>query len=241
MSELTLSEPTVQIEDGSELYEEEAPPPKSEARSHVSLFEHPDAHPLALGMLLEKKYGKEWAELETETLEFLIGRDFRSATLSELSLHKIEALRALRSTTGFWRRYEVFTWCAMPLSGVPPDFGVMQVPTYAQALVAGDIAKVVRPGEKWSSEMRSYLRVVAEHDGIYCAIEPFGFLEFEPCGVLDPRDVQRAWPGVLKSGVAPEGETIVAEQLRRALGAHQYVLESREALQRQLPLVDRVA
>ena len=228
------------VEDGSETHEEEPTEPAGESRSHVSLFEHPDAHPLALGLLLEKKYGKEWEELETETLEFLVSRDFRAATLSELSLHKIEALRTLRSTPCFWRRYEVFVWCAMPLNGVLPDFEVMQVPTYAQALVAGDIAKVVRPDEAWSAEMRAYLRVVAEHDGVYCAVEPFGFLEFEPRGVLDPRDVQRAWPAVLRAGEAPEGETIVAEQLRRALSAHEYVLEARRSLTAQLPLVDRV-
>ena len=228
------------VEDGSESHEEEPTQPASETRSRVSLFEHPDAHPLALGLLLEKKYGSDWEDFETETLEFLVSRDFRTATLSELSLHKIEALRTLRSTSCFWRRYEVFAWCAMPLSGVLPDFEVMQVPTYAQALVAGDIAKVVRPDEAWSAELRAYLRVVAEHDGVYCAVEPFDFLEFEPRGVLDPRDVRRAWPAVLAAGKAPEGETIVAEQLRRALAAHQYVLEARRSLTRQLPLVDRV-
>ena len=243
MTELTETgewgDPAI-VEDGSESHEEEPTVPAVESRSQVSLFEHPDAHPLALGLLLEKKYGKEWEELETETLEFLVSRDFRAATLSELSLHKIEALRTLRSTTGFWRRFEVFAWCAMPLNGVLPDFEVMQVPTYAQALVAGDIAKVVRPEEEWSVEMRAFLRVVAEHDGVYCAVEPFDFLEFEPRGVLDPKAVARSWPDVLKAGEAPKGETIVAEQLRRAFAAHQYVLEARRSLTRQLPLVDRV-
>ena len=170
--------------------------------------------------------------------------DDLTARIAEADSVKIdqveEALRTLRSTSCFWRRYEVFAWCAMPLNGVLPDFEVMQVPTYAQALVAGDIAKVVRPDEAWSAEMRAYLRVVAEHDGVYCAVEPFGFLEFEPRGVLDPRDVQRAWPAVLRAGEAPEGETIVAEQLRRALSAHEYVLEARRSLTAQLPLVDRV-
>ncbi len=240
---LTESEPTIELEDGTEIGTEEPSPSEAAEPSvsprRLSLFEHPDAHPVALGLLLEKKYGKEWEDLETETLEFVVRRDFRGGGLSPLCSDKINALRAMRGTRDFWRRFEVFTWCALPLNGVPVDFEVLQVPTYAQALVAADIGRTLRPDAEWSQEMRSYLRVVAEHDGVFCAIEPLDFLKFEPRGLLDPKDVQSRWPAVIRAGKPPSEETIIAEQLRRAFAARAYMLEARQELARQLPLVSR--
>ena len=73
------------VEDGSESHEEEPTQPASETRSRVSLFEHPDAHPLALGLLLEKKYGSDWEDFETETLIAFSSKDDGRDATNEVS------------------------------------------------------------------------------------------------------------------------------------------------------------
>jgi len=200
----------------------------------ANLWRHPDAHPIALDLLMLRKYGPAWLEWEAETLRALIPTDFKTPSVSELNIAKLQACRTLHLVDSFWQRWEVFIACLMPFNGEFPDFTTMPVPTVAQCLVACDIAQRIRDDVSWSSEMQAYIRVVYHHDGIFMPLPPMDFVTLEVPEEIDAQKVSRRWPEVLKSGRAPTGQTPVDEQLRRLLTVNGYLEESRTRLQRQM-------
>jgi len=210
------------------------------APTPINLFQHPDAHPLVLDLALLRKYGPEWMEWESETLEWRIPQDFRTASVSDLNMSKIMAVKTMHFVDSFWERWEAFLWCLMPLNGMFPDFMVMQVPTAAQCLVAVDTANKIRQDVPWSDEVKNYLAVVFKHDGIFCQVDPIDFITIETNSMIDLPEIQKLWPEVRASGKAPQDETITAEQLRRMLTIKTYLDENRERLRHQLSLVPNV-
>lgn len=203
-----------------------------------NIWRHPDAHPVVLDYLLLQKYGVEWMNWEAETLETRVPQDFDTQTLSDLNLSKIQACKTLHFVDTFWERWEVFTWCAMPFNGIFPDFAMMQVPTVAQAAIAVDIARRLRTDVDYSLEVKTYLAVVHQHDGVLVPIEPLDFVTVDTKDVtVDVSDIQHRWRDVRASGSAPKGATMEDEQLRRMLGVHHYLEESRTRLRQQLRLV----
>lgn len=209
------------------------PPPKL-----INLFEHPDAHPYVLDLALLKKYGPEWLEWESDTLLLQVPIDFRTVTISDLNMSKLQAVKTLHLVDSFWQEWEVFTPVTMALNGVFPDFRVAQVPTVAQCAVAVDIARRIRTEPKWSDEMLAYLEVVHKHDGISCSIEPLDFVEVDMTDhPVDCADVAQKWPLVRRTRKAPTGDTTTDEQLRRLLIVQQALDEDRATLAAQLPLL----
>jgi hypothetical protein len=216
------------------------PGPKVVPATTINLFQHPDAHPLILDLLLLQKYGPAWLEWEVETLQWRIPQDFRTSSVSDLNLSKIQAVKTLHLVDTFWKNWEVFVWCVMPLNGNFPDFGIMQVPDVAQCMVAVDIANKIREDVTWSEEIKHYLPVVYQHNGIFCTIPPLDFVEIDKPSLVDCEAVKEQWPEVRRTGVAPTKETIVAEQLKRLLDAHNYLEGERDLLRAQLPLLSNV-
>lgn len=228
----------IETDEGDEEVAKEAEEKPLRPPTAINLFQHPDAHPYALDLALLRKYGPEWFEWEPETLEWRIPQDFRTTEVSDLNMDKIQAIKTLHVVDTYWLRWEVFGWCTMPFNGLFADFGVMQVPTYAQCAVSVDIANRTRSDVQWSDEVKGYISTVARHDGIFCPIDPVDFIEIDTEGlVVDCAEVQKLWPGVRQSGSAPTADTVTAEQLRRALTVHNYVQENRMALRDQLPMV----
>lgn len=231
-------EPDAELEEAGDVEEEK------EARvvkpTTINLFQHPDAHPLILDLALLRKYGPEWMTWETDTLEWRIPQDFRTTTVSDLNLDKIEAVKTMHFVDTFWQRWEVFIWCCMPLNDVFPDFGIMQVPTAAQCLVAADIANKIRDDVPWSDEIKGYLDVVFRHDGIFCSLPPLDFVDVEIPQVVDCEEIKERWDEVRKTNSAPTKNTIVDEQLRRLLVIQQYLTENRERYTNQTGLLDNV-
>lgn len=211
----------------------EAPPASVTAKN---IWHHPDAHPIALDMLLLRKFGPEWLGWEPETLQLLIPENFGTSALSDLNLSKLQACKVLHLVDSFWQRWEVFVACAMPLNGVFPDFQVMQVPTVAQCMVACDIAKRIRDDVAWSDELKAYVGTVYRHDGIFFPLPPADFATFEVPEAIDQKAIAEKWPSVRASGVPPKGQTVLDEQLRRLLVANGFLEESRLRLQQQLRL-----
>lgn len=209
------------------------PPTKVTASN---LWRHPDAHPIALDLLMLKKYGPEWLGWEVETIRHLIPEDFKTPSVSELNIAKLQACKTLHLVDAFWERWEVFIACLMPFNSEFPDFRIMSVPTVAQCLVACDAAQRIRQDVEWSTEMKAYFTTVYEHDGIFIPLPPINFVSPAVPDELDKAAVERRWPEVRASGQAPTGETPVDEQLRRLLVAHGYLEESRTRLQTQLSL-----
>lgn len=222
---------TTESDDG-EKKAEAAPPP------HINLFQHPDSHPAILDILLLQKYGPEWMLWEPETLQLRVPLDFHTTSISDLNLHKIQAMKTLHFVDTPWRQWEVFVWCCMPLNGLFPDFTTMQVPTAAQCLVAIDLFNKVRQDVAWSDEMKTYLGTVWRHDGMFCPIDPADFFEVDKSGTgVDCPKIMERWPTVRKEGKAPTEDTMEDEQLRRMLDAHQYLKESRDLFEQQVKAV----
>lgn len=207
----------------------------------ANLFRHPDAHPVVLDLILLHKYGPEWYGWEPETLEIRIPQDFSVTQVSDLVFSKIQAVRALHMVDSYWQQWEVFGWCTMALNGVFPDFDVLQAPTVAECMVSVDIANQIRTDVEWGSELKAYLVVVHQHDGIFISQPPLDFVHMDLEGLpIDAKEIRMLWAIIRQTNKMPTGETITSEQLRRMLSAYRALEESRVSLRTQLPLVQHV-
>jgi hypothetical protein len=205
----------------------------------INLFQHPEAHPFVLDLALLRKYGPEWMQWEPETLEGRVTQDFNTKTLSQLNYDKLQAVKTLHLVDLFWERWTVFVPCAQALSGVPPDFRVMQVLTVPQILIAVDVAAKLRDDIEYALEVKKFMEVCHVADGVACPIAPLDtIIELDLSDYdIDCAAIKTQWEEVRKSGKPPSSVTVVGEQLRRMLEAHNILEESRKQLQDQLPLL----
>jgi hypothetical protein len=204
----------------------------------ANILRHPDAHPIALDMLLLRQYGPEWMLWEGDTLQRVVPVDFHTETLSDLNLAKLQACRTLHLVDTYWQRWEVFGWCTTAFNSEFPDFDVMQVPSVAQVLESLDVANRIRDDVSFSDEVKGYVGAVFRHDDIFVILPPADFAHVEaPDMDLDVALVKERWPSVRASGHPPAAETAVDEQLRRLSAAHGYLEESRERLRQQLRIL----
>ena len=232
---IVIEPPTTEhADDPSDVQRPGAGRPVSGRVTSLNIFQHPDAHPVVLDMLLSQKYGSEWLVWEPETIELHVQRDFR-CTLSHLSLSKIQAMRTMHLVDAFWERWEVFIWCAMPISDIVPDFEIMQVPTVLQCMRAVDIANRVRTDVSWSDELKAYLAAVHRHDEVLVPQPPLDFVKLDMQGYpVNLDEVQDRWPVVRAKRSAPVGDTPEDEQLRRMLALHVLLDEEQDRLRVQL-------
>ena len=204
----------------------------------INLFQHPDAHPFVLDLALLRKYGPEWMQWEPDTLELRILTDFRTNSLSDLNMDKLQTLKVMHMVDLFWKNWEVFSPCTQALTGIPPDFSVIQAVTVPQAMIAVDIANRVRGDVQWGLEVKTYLSCVQLHDGMFCPIPPLDFVEVDSEGYdIDCEDIRKRWEEVRATRNAPSSTTVENEQLRRMLEAWALLEENRAQLQDQLPLL----
>lgn len=223
---------TTQEDDGA------VPVVKEKAAASINLFQRPDAHPVVLDVALLQKYGPEWLVWEPEVLAALIPQDFRTTGVSDLAMDKIQAMKTLHLADDPWLKWETFVWCCMPLNGLFPDFEVMQVPTAAQTLIAISIFNRVREDTAWSDEVKDYLGVVWKNDGVLCTVPPADFVTIDTEDLpVDCAKVQEQWPEVRSSRIAPRGNTVEGEQLRRLLSVYEYLLEDMSRLEEQMALL----
>jgi hypothetical protein len=207
----------------------------------INLFRTPDAHPVVLDLALLRKYNIDWLSWERETLELRISEDFRTPTISEANMHKVQAMKTLHLVDTFWTNWEVFQMCCSPLNGIYPDAQIMQAPTVAQCMLAVDIANRVREDVVWSDEMKAYLAVVHRHDQILCPQRPLQFVKVDTEGLpVDCEEIMRLWPMVRAGRAKPKAATITGEQLSRMLLVHEYLEDARAQLQRQVQMIRHV-
>jgi hypothetical protein len=202
----------------------------------ANIWRHPDAHPIALDMLVLQRYGPEWLTWEPETLHVLVPVDFKTPSLSDLNHAKLQACKTLHLVDSFWHRWEVFVACAMPFNNELPDFKTMQVPTAAQCLVAIDIAHRIREENDWSEEVKGFIAAVYKHDDIYLPLPPADFVTLDVPESVDQKKLAERWPEVRASGRTPTAQTMLDEQLRRLLIINGFLEESRARLRQQLRL-----
>lgn len=239
-------EPTVVVEttQGDEEAMPLTPPVervKTAAFTLATCFRSPDAHPILLDLVLLNKYGTAWLEWEIETLVLHLQQDFRTQSVADVNIEKIQACKALHLVDDFWLRWEVFLPCCSAFNSTLADFHVMQIPAVAECMVAVDIANRIRDDVQWSGEIKTYLGVVHRHTSEFCPLPPLDFVSVDTEGLpVDCAEVQRRWPSVRAAGKAPTGATIEDEQLRRMLGSWSYLELIRSRLQSQLVVLKDV-
>lgn len=232
---VTAEEETVEYEDDRHRTDVE---PAPRMPTTINLFQHPDAHPFVLDLALLRRYGPEWLQWEPETLEDVILRDFKTKTLSDVNLEKLQGIRTLHMQDTFWQEWQIFMPTALALNGVPADFEVMQFVTVPQAMIAVDIANRIREDVKWSVEMETFLSVLHLHEGFFVPQEPLAWVEVDDEEYdVDAKDVRERWQHVRATRKAPPATSPENEQLRRMLGAWELLQENRQQLDEQLPLI----
>ena len=144
------------------------------------LLQNTEAHPVALSLLLLRRYGPEWLLWESETLEAKLQEDFGGA--SRINFEKIQAMKALHLAEEFWTSWEVFAWCTAALNGRLADFEVMQVPTLPECLYSVSCAKHTRDDVPWSGEVAAFVGAVHLHDEVLVPTPPLEFSEVPSLG-----------------------------------------------------------
>lgn len=209
--------------------------------SVANVFRSPDAHPLVLDLMLLRKYNIDWLGWELETVVHRVQEDFKTPSIADINVEKLQACKALHLVDDFWTKWEVFLHCCAPFNGAFADFQRMQVPHVAECMVAVDIANRVRDDVQWSDEVKRFLEAVHRHDGILCPQPPLDFVKVDVEGLsVDCPEVARRWPEVRASGRAPEGDSVEDEQLRRLLGSWAYLESVRLRLRSQLEILKHV-
>ena len=201
-----------------------------------NIWRHPQAHPVALDLFMLRKYGPDWLGWEAETLRAIIPPDFKTSSVSEINIAKLQACKTLHMVDSFWNSWEVYVACLAPFNSEFPDFEIAPAPTVAQCLVACDVGARIRDDVEWSSEMKVYVSTVYEHDGIFLPLPPADFVTLKTPPEINPTELALKWPEVRARGRAPTAATPLDEQLRRLLAAHEYLEGSRSRLQQQLHL-----
>lgn len=175
------------------------------------IFGHHDAHPVALSSLLVKRFGGDWIEWEPETLWEEISKEFtplfRSkfgarffVTVSSLTKNKIQAVRTLLLTNGFWDAWEIFSPVTQALNNNIPTFHLLQKPSVAQLFNAVTIAKMIKSDQEYSEEVGRYVAACALDEGVWVLPEPLYFAQLyaaQPqyecldCGNIDELDIPK--------------------------------------------------
>lgn len=157
--------------------------------SRKNLFVHHDAHPVVYDVALLQKYQTHWLDWEPETLWREIRDDFRVPSISDHAKAKIQAVRTIHMTDGFWQRWEVFCWCTQALNNNIPDWHVLQKPTVSQIMNSVDICGVVHSGEIYSPELRGFIAACLIDQGIFYAPHPIEFMQDELLHYLEDRQI----------------------------------------------------
>jgi hypothetical protein len=137
-------------------------------------FSYHDAHPIAMTMALMEKFSVEWLEWEPETLKQEILTTFRATSVSEHNWQKIQAVRTLTQTVGFWEEWHIFEKIIQALNNNVPRFDITQRCTVAQLMAGVDIANQVRK-EDFGDEIARYIAACAIEEGVTYLPPPVDF------------------------------------------------------------------
>jgi len=123
---------------------------------------------------------------------------FRCTSVSEHNWQKIQAIRTLTSTVGFWNEWHIFEKIIQALNNNIPRFDITQRCTMSQLMAGVDIANTIRR-EKYGDEIERYVAACALDEGVNYLPTPLDFASTvlsEPsylckdCGNIDTDDLQ---------------------------------------------------
>lgn len=141
------------------------------------LLKAPDAHPLALMLVVLDRYGPEVFEWAPEVLRVTMMRD--NLQVSGASFAKLMAAEALLRSPSPWRQWNVFHYVCRALAGIPPNFVYLEQPDIGQQLVAVDVMKVCDPKQTTSSEVDKFVAATLRQEGQAFAPETLSFAQRE--------------------------------------------------------------
>lgn len=179
-----------------------------------NLWSHQHAHPYILSFKMFKHFSPQWLTWEEETLPVVVRTAF-ACELSELNLHKLQAMRALHVSDAFWEQYEIFTFCAKALTGTVPNFDVMQIITLPEAAIAIDIAAEVRDDIPYSDEVVAMLRALFDYEGVYYTPDPFKFVKLDEHAFLDTVILEDKFASHVRTGKLPDPNTVEDVQVNK--------------------------
>ncbi len=149
----------------------QTPSPKS--LTSRSVFSHPDAHPVALDVVLLKNFELEWLQWLPDTLFLEIEKTF-STSIAEVNKLKILAAQTLHVTDAAWEEWEIFEKTVWALNGMVPRVDTIQPPDlpmlYAGVAIINDIRQ-----ETYGEEVSRYCAAVFLHEHVHYAPEPLDF------------------------------------------------------------------
>jgi len=140
-----------------------------------SIFSHPDAHPVALDMVLLKNFQLDWLSWLPETLFKEIEMTF-STSIADINRVKILAAQTLHVTDAFWNSWEIFEKTIWSLNGMTPNVKVMQPPDLSILMSGVDIADSIRQ-ETYGDEVSRYCAAVFMNENVHYAPKPLDFCE----------------------------------------------------------------
>jgi len=175
-----------------------APPAVQASREPIiRFFSYHDAHPVALTMVLLEKFGAEWFVWEADALKEEILRTFNATSISEHNWQKIQAVRTLTETVGFWEEWHIFEKIIQALNNNVPRFDIAQRCSLSQLMAGVDIAETIRK-RKYGEEIEKYVSACAIDEGVIYLPSPLDFAQqtlAEPmyrcrvCGRVDTDDI----------------------------------------------------
>lgn len=142
-----------------------------------NIWRHPNAHPLALDLLLLERYGQEYLEWEPEALRLSLSKD--GYLLSNNVWTKILAVQVLHNSPSPWRQWEVFHWVCLGLNGKPPNFVYLEQPELGHLASGVDMMKIVDRTREFTDEIDKFITVTARHDGVFYLPAPLDFAQPE--------------------------------------------------------------
>lgn len=160
-------------------------------------FNYHDSHPVGLMMVLMEKFGVRWFEWEPDTLRTEIVESFRATGISVHNWQKIQAVRTLVLTTGFWNEWHIFEKLIQALNNNVPRFDITQRCSSSQLMAGVDIANTIRR-ETFNDEIACYVAACLLDEGIVYAPPPLDFAQqvlskpmyrCRVCGTVETDDI----------------------------------------------------
>lgn len=142
----------------------------------IRFFSYHDAHPVALMLVLMEKFGVDWLDWEADTLKTEILRTFRATSVSEHNWQKIQAVRTLTGTVGFWKEWPIFEKIIQALNNNVARFDITQRCTVSQLMAGVDIANTIRRGD-YGEEIQRYTAACCLDEGVTYLPPPLGFAQ----------------------------------------------------------------
>lgn len=152
------------------------PPVRDSLEPIIRFFSYHDAHPVALMMVLLEKFGSDWLLWERATLSSEILDTFKATSVSEHNWEKIEAIRTLTRTVGFWSEWHIFEKVIQALNNNVPRFDIVQKCSMAQLMAGVDIANTIR-SEQYGEEIQSYIAACSISSGVTYLPPPLDFAQ----------------------------------------------------------------